>query len=119
MTAFIALLRRLFWGILAVLLVFFAVNNRAPVTIAFEPFPFTVTMPLWLVLFVGIFVGLAVAGMVTSWLRLKGFTARRKAERRAKSLEGEMADLTARAQDAERSATENAIVAGQTGPVRR
>jgi len=118
-TAFLALLRRLFWGILAVLIVFFAVNNRAPVTLYFEPFPVTVAMAPWLILFVGIFIGLAVAGAVSSWLRLKGFTARRKAEKRAKALEGEMADLTARTQEAERSATETAIVAGQTGNLRR
>jgi len=87
------LIRRLFWLALALALIFFSVNNREAVPLRFEPFSFTVAVPAYGLLFLGIFIGLIVAGAVTGWLRLKGFTKRRQAERRAGQLETQVAAM--------------------------
>jgi NhaP-type Na+/H+ or K+/H+ antiporter len=57
---------------LAVVLIAFAVANRASVQVSFDPFsqaePFAaVSLPLWTLLFIGIFLGL-VAGWAGAWL---------------------------------------------------
>ncbi|NVJ98842.1 MAG: DUF1049 domain-containing protein [Alphaproteobacteria bacterium] len=89
-----SLIRRLFWIALAILLVFFSVNNRMPVQISFTPFELEMAIPAFLLVFVGIFVGLLLAGGVTGWLRLQGFARRRKAERRASYLEDQVSALS-------------------------
>ncbi|MFC4349208.1 lipopolysaccharide assembly protein LapA domain-containing protein [Kordiimonas lipolytica] len=90
-----SLIRRIFWFALALLLILFSVSNRQHVVLALEPFgALSVSVPLYLVLFLGIFVGLLIAGGVTGWLRLKGFARRRKAERRAGYLEDQVSALS-------------------------
>lgn len=109
--SFASLIRRLFWILLALALVFFSVNNRAPVTLSFSPFGFSADVPAFLLIFFGIFIGLLLAAGVTGWLRLKGFARRRQAERRASSLEDQVSALSedahkVRADDAHKSASE-------------
>ena len=111
--SFASLIRRLFWILLALALVFFSVNNRAPVTLSFAPFGFSADVPAFLLIFIGIFIGLILAAGVTGWLRLKGFARRRKAERRASSLEDQVSALSedahkVRAEGAHESASETA-----------
>jgi uncharacterized integral membrane protein len=90
----ISLIRRIFWILLGIFLIFFAVSNRTRVTLSFEPFGTAGNIPVFLVLFAGIFIGLILAAGVTGWLRLKGFTRRRQAERRASSLEQQVSTLS-------------------------
>jgi uncharacterized membrane protein YcjF (UPF0283 family) len=94
------LIRRLFWLLLAALLVLFSINNRDWLVLSFDPFPVSVTLPVYGILFLGIFIGLMVAGMVTGWLRLQGFTKRRQVERRANYLE---CQVSAMAEDAHKA----------------
>jgi len=94
---FSRLIRRLTWILIGLALIFFAVNNRGSVELSFAPIAGNYLIPIWWVLFTGIFIGLVVAAAVTSWLRLEGFTKRRKAERRAEYLDEQM---TAMAEDA-------------------
>ena len=87
-------IRRIFWFVLALLLILFAVSNRQNVVLSLEPFgALGEPVPVFLVLFLGIFIGLLIAGGVTGWLRLKGFARRRKAERRAGHLEDQVSAL--------------------------
>ena len=104
------------WIAFAILLVFFSVNNRQEVTISLEPFGYLPGVPLYWLLFMGIFIGLAAAGAVTGWLRLKGFAERRKAERRATYLEGQVSALSEdahkqRARDAHEAASDAPSIA--------
>ncbi|PCI64370.1 MAG: hypothetical protein COB37_01995 [Kordiimonadales bacterium] len=87
------LIRRLVWVVLGIVLVFFAVNNRADVAVSFDPLFGSYAIPIYIILFAGIFIGLMVAAVVTSWLRLEGFTKRRKAERRADYLDDQMSAM--------------------------
>jgi uncharacterized integral membrane protein len=82
----------------AILAVAFAVANRRWVTLSFDPFsqdaPFaSVDMPLWLLLFIGGFIGLLI-GWFGSWLSQGKY---RKATREARGdiakLQQELADL--------------------------
>lgn len=90
-----SLIRRVFWFALALLLILFSISNRQHVVLSLEPFgALMAPVPVYLVLFLGIFIGLVIAGGVTGWLRLKGFARRRKAERRADYLEGQVSSLS-------------------------
>jgi len=110
---FASLIRRLFWIFLGLALVFFSVNNRTPISLSFEPFDFSVPIPVYGLLFAGVFIGLLLAAGATGWLRLKGFAKRRKAERRATYLEDQVTALAedahkAHASDAHRAAAAEA-----------
>lgn len=107
--------RRLLWVAFAVLLIFFAVNNRQNVVISLEPFGYLAPVPAFWLIFIGIFIGLIAAAAVTGWLRLQGFTKRRKAERRADYLEGQVSALAEdahlhRAEKAHNAASENTMI---------
>lgn len=93
LTSFWKFLRRAAWFVFGVLLIMFAINNRQPVVLSLEPIGFTPPIPAYLILFLGIFIGLAAAAGVTGWLRLQGFARRRKAERRTSYLEGQVSAL--------------------------
>ncbi len=88
------MIRRLFWLLLAAALVIFSINNRSWLPLSFEPFGFSFELPVYGILFLGIFIGLLVAAGVTGWLRLKGLAARRQAERRAGYLEDQVSALS-------------------------
>jgi len=91
--SFSLLIRRLIWILIGLFLVFFSVNNRSDVILSFEPMAGSYAVPIWWVLFAGIFIGIGVTAMVASWLRLKGFALRRKAERRVDYLGQQMAAM--------------------------
>lgn len=105
-------IRKILWGALALFLILFAVNNRQSVVLSFEPLGYIGPMPLFILLFMGIFIGLITAAGVTGWLRLQGFARRRKAERRADQLEEQVSALSEdahqhRAQKAHSAASDN------------
>ena len=57
----------------AVVLIAFAIANRRPVAVSFDPLTIeqpwlAVSMPLWALLYIGIFLGL-IAGGVAAWLK--------------------------------------------------
>lgn len=87
-------IRRLIWILIGLSLIFFSVNNRNAVELSFEPLAGSYPVPIWWILFGGIFIGLIISAAVTSWLRLEGFAKRRKAERRADYLDDQMAAMT-------------------------
>lgn len=65
------IVKLIFWIVLlpiAVVLIAFAIGNRAPVTVRFDPLPFAIDMPLYAVGLIGIFIGLLSGGIMT-WLR--------------------------------------------------
>lgn len=86
-------IRRVLWAIFALALIAFAVENRQLVVLSLGPFGQLTNIPIFLLLFLGIFIGLLTAGAVTGWFRLKGFTQRRQAERRVQSLEEQMSAM--------------------------
>jgi len=106
------LIRRAAWIFLGLALIFFAVKNRDSVPVSFEPLLGIYDVPVWVLLFAGIFIGLAVSAAVTSWLRLEGFTKRRKAERRADYLDNQMALM---AEDAHKGRAVHAHAAASEG----
>jgi uncharacterized integral membrane protein len=53
--------------IVAVLVVLFAVSNRAPVVVEIWPFPYQLELGLFAVILLAVFVGF-VAGLITAWL---------------------------------------------------
>lgn len=94
MAQLLNIVRRLLWAALALLLIFFSINNRQPIVVSLEPLGFLPPLPAYALLFAGIFIGLIAAAGVTGWLRLQGFAARRKAERRSQYLEGQVSALS-------------------------
>ena len=97
-----SLLLNLFWALTTVGLLFFSVNNRQAVDLSFAPFDFVLPVPVFLVLFLGIFIGLCVAGSMSTYQRLQSFTKRRKAERHAAEMEKQVESL---AEDAYKART--------------
>lgn len=87
-------LKKLFWLLFSVVLIWLSVANRAAVDIALTPFNYAVRdVPLFLIFFTGILVGLVLAAAVTGWLRLRAFTRHRKTERRADFLSEQVSEL--------------------------
>lgn len=84
------------WLPIVILVVGFAVANRKWVTLSFNPFTQDVPsleMPLWLLFFLGIFVG-AVVGWSGSWIAQgKHRKAARDARGEVAKLQVELADL--------------------------
>jgi uncharacterized integral membrane protein len=69
----------------AILLISFAVANRQWITVSLDPISretpwLSVSMPAFLLLFIGIFLGLVVGGMVTWWRQGKWRKQARKAQ---------------------------------------
>lgn len=94
--------------LVAVGLVVFSVVNRQAVDVDFFPLPYQVTLPLFVVLFAGIFIGLAAAGLATLVGRMRRAARTRSAEKRAASLERQMRGLE---QDLDRTAGASAAQA--------
>ena len=97
------LLKLLFWLLLGGALVGFALLNKGVVVLDLGPFIGALETRLFVVLFIGIFIGIGLSAAVTSWLRLKAFTGRRKAERQNKDLANQVNALE---EDALKNATE-------------
>jgi uncharacterized integral membrane protein len=89
--------RLLVWAILlplAVVIVLFAVANRTAVTVSFDPFSATapayaVTVPLFLVMFVALILGVIVGSFAMLPRQLHWWRAARRAEREAERLRAE------------------------------
>lgn len=81
---------------LAILVSFiiFAASNYERVPLRFWPFKGEIYLAPWTILLAGTLFGFFLAALVSGWLRLKGFTTRRKVERRSKALESRVADLS-------------------------
>ncbi len=79
---------------MALVLIIFSISNRASIDLAFYPFDYVLTVPLYFVLFTGIFIGLIIAASVSGYLQLRGFARRRKAERKATELEEQVSELS-------------------------
>ena len=79
--------------LVAVGLIVFSVVNRQAVDVDFFPLPYQATLPLFVVLFAGIFIGLAAAGLATLLGRMRRAARTRSAEKRAASLERQMRGL--------------------------
>ena len=94
--------------LVAVGLIVFSVVNRQAVDVDFFPLPYQVTLPLFVVLFAGIFIGLAAAGLATLVGRMRRAARTRSAEKRAASLEQQMRGLE---QDLDRTAGASAAQA--------
>ena len=94
--------------LVAVGLIVFSVVNRQAVDVDFFPLPYQVTLPLFVVLFAGIFIGLAAAGLATLLGRMRRAARTRSAEKRAASLERQMRGLE---QDLDRTAGASAAQA--------
>lgn len=91
--------RLLFAGlavIFALVLVAWAVANRNPVTIVFPLTDLSLLMPVHLVFFAGMILGVCLAGLATLLPRLRGGLRRRRLEKRAKAAESRVQDLEAR-----------------------
>lgn len=88
-------LRYLFWFLLGLLLILFSVNNRHDAEISLTPLLSDIpAIPVYFILFLGIFIGILITGLSLNWLRLKGFTKRRQAERAATNLESQVSSLS-------------------------
>jgi uncharacterized integral membrane protein len=103
----------------AAALVAFAVANRTSVNVSFDPFEptdpaYTVNLPLWIVSFVVLCVGVAIGGIV-SWF------SEGKRRRHRRRLEAELARVRAEFDRAKREAASREVrapAAPQTLPVR-
>ena len=85
---------------IAIVIVLLAVANRAPVTLSFDPFSrgepqFSVTLPLFGVIFLAVMLGVVIGG-VASWLAQgKHRRSRRRYRREARRLASEAERLRA------------------------
>lgn len=74
---------RVFLGaLLLLILVVFAVANKAPVTVSIDPLPFEVALPLYLLVFLVFFAGL-ILGVAIG--RLNAWSASRQKQARARA----------------------------------
>jgi putative membrane protein len=85
---------------ITVLVVLFAVSNLDPVTLRLRPFPFDMTIPIWALTLIVLFVGF-ILGAIVTWI---GDRKRRRDARLMARRVGELeqALAVARAQTAER-----------------
>ncbi|MBM3507040.1 MAG: LapA family protein [Alphaproteobacteria bacterium] len=92
-------MRFLFWLVilpLAVAMAFFAVNNRERVPVSFDPLPYEVQPPLFVLIIGAVFLGLFLGGIAT-WFGQHRWRAQTRAlHRRVKHLEGEIEGFQAR-----------------------
>jgi uncharacterized integral membrane protein len=71
---------------ITILVVLFAVSNLDPVTLRLRPFPFDMTMPIWALALIVLFVGF-VLGAIVTWI------GDRKRRREAKLLARRVGEL--------------------------
>jgi uncharacterized integral membrane protein len=85
-------LRGVIGAILLVLLAVFAVANRQTVTINTDPLPFAVDLPLYFLVFLTLFIGLALGALAGRW---SAWTAarRRQAKQQAAAAAGPSATV--------------------------
>ena len=103
-------MRVVYWAVIlvaALLLIPFAVSNRATVSLGLWPLPFLIDLPLYLLVLLLLLVGF-VAGAATAWLA--GRRARRELRRRRRRVETLESELKAA-----RSERENHFAKGRQG----
>jgi uncharacterized integral membrane protein len=79
--------------LVAVALVFFVVSNRHATMVNFYPFTSSLEMPLYLVFFMGLFLGLALAGFIVLFRRVNAATKIYLAKRENTRLRSKVVDL--------------------------
>lgn len=83
-------LRRIFATLLALGLIYFSLLNRHTVDVVWSLQGDIYNVPLYTVLFLGIFLGLLTAIWGTGFKRVKDFFDKKRVERRVKELETEL-----------------------------
>lgn len=111
-------LRFLCWGAIGLFLILFAASNTDPVPLRLVPLPWALDVPPWGILFAGVFIGLTVAGLVTSAYRLKAFVDRRQSARREAALEADISRLAEKAYAQDQQEALAAVGANQQGPTK-
>lgn len=86
-------LKRILTILFALVIITLSVFNRQTVELVWSMGGDSLSVPLYLVLFLGIFVGLVTVVLTTSWKRLKNFASKRQADRRVVALEQQVANL--------------------------
>jgi uncharacterized integral membrane protein len=77
-------LRWLLLALVAVVLIFFAINNRQIVSLSLRPFPLELTTGLYLVVLLALFAGFLL-GTLVAWMN--GHRARREARHNARRID--------------------------------
>lgn len=101
-------MRFLTWIILlplALLFIVFAVANRDAVTVSFDPLPFALVLPAFVLIFAAIFIGLLAGGLAAWMAQRRWRRAARENYRKAMRLEAEVEAL--KAEVARRDATKD------------
>ncbi|HXV73099.1 MAG TPA: lipopolysaccharide assembly protein LapA domain-containing protein [Sphingomonadales bacterium] len=80
-------------GLLAAVLIVFALVNRGAVTVSLWPFPYEAELPLFVVFFLGLFVGLALAGLLLAMKSVRHHFAMRKTAKEKSEISGRLASL--------------------------
>ena len=91
-------MKAVYWALIliaVVLLIPFAVSNRAPVSLGFWPLPFLVALPLYLLVLSLLLLGFVI-GAAAAWLA--GRHTRRELRRRRRRVEALERELLARSQ---------------------
>lgn len=75
-----------------ILLILFAVANRAPVVLSFDPFSpaapaFAISLPLFVIVLLAMIAGVIVGGSVAGFARMRLRSRARRAEREAEKLQ--------------------------------
>lgn len=86
-------LRSFLLGLLAAVLIVFALANRAPVAVSLWPFRYEAELPLFFVFFVGLFVGLALAGLLLALKSVRHHFELRKTRKEKSEITGRLATL--------------------------
>ena len=89
-----AFLKAIFALPVAILVLLLAVANRAPVLLSFDPFTqeapqFSVTLPLWVILFGAVTLGVVFGGAMSWFAQAKHRRAERRFKREARRLRTE------------------------------
>jgi putative membrane protein len=113
-------MRRLLGGLaaalVALLLILFAVSNRAPAELKLEPLPFVLALPLYAMLLGTLVVGFLAGGIIAFFAGAKTRRRARRAEAEAARLERELA--AARSQLAVRAEGEARLARSAPGLTR-
>ncbi|MBV8938749.1 MAG: DUF1049 domain-containing protein [Alphaproteobacteria bacterium] len=88
-----SILRWAAWLIVAAAAVIFAVNNRGFVTLSIDPFPYTLSAPLYLIALMMFAAGIIIGGSAQIARRLRARSALAAAQARIKALENELTGL--------------------------
>jgi uncharacterized integral membrane protein len=86
-------LRSFLLGLLAALLIVFALVNRAPVAVSLWPFPYEAQLPLFVIFFAGLFAGLLLASLVLAMKSVRHYFELRKTTKEKSEITERLATL--------------------------